>query len=101
LEGLARRLKRLEANRRAASGGYEIPPYTLLYLKHLENVSREMDGLEPVPLTPEEEALEAEIDRELRDDPTWCEEEVMAMIEEWESNARDTPERRREEQRGH
>ena len=97
--GIKGRLERLEANRRRAeASGYEVPPYTLLYLKHLENVSREIDGLEPVPLTAEEDALEAEIDREmLRDDPTWCEEEVMAMIEQWESNARDTPERREEE----
>jgi hypothetical protein len=99
--GIKGRLERLEANRRRAARGYETPPYTLLYLKHLENVSREIDGLEPVPLTAEEEALEAEIDREmLRDDPTWCEEEVMAMIDQWESNVRDTPERRREEERG-
>ena len=98
--GLDRRLKRLEANRRAAEGGYEIPPYTLLYLKHLENVSREMDGLEPVPLTAEEEALEAEIDRELlREDPDWREEDALAVFDHWESTARENLERQRKEQR--
>ena len=98
--GLDRRLKRLEANRRAASD-YEIPPYTLLYLKHLENVSREMDGLEPLPLTAEEEALEAEIDRELlREDPDdWREEDALAVFDHWESTARENPERHRKEQR--
>jgi hypothetical protein len=63
--GIEDRLRRLEANRRAAAGGYETPPEVLLFLKHMDNARREMDGLEPVPLTAEEEELEAEHDREL------------------------------------
>jgi hypothetical protein len=105
---IGRRLQRLEANRRAAEGGYEIPPYTLLYLKHVENARREMDGLEPVPHTAEEEELEAEHDRELlesdcyglRDDPGWQSPEARAMLDHWERDAREDLERYRKEKRG-
>ncbi len=82
------------ANRRAA-GGYETPPETLLYLKHVENARREMDGLEPLPLTPEEERLELEGDRRfleelpaLRSEPGWQNEEARALIDHWERDVR-------------
>jgi len=37
----------------------------LLFLKHMDNARREMDGLEPVPLTAEEERLSLERDGRL------------------------------------
>ena len=58
-----RLLERLEA---AWGGPNEAPPHVLLYLKHVDNARREMDALEPVPLSPEEEALD-------KDDPEWDE----------------------------
>jgi len=86
---LNRRLENLEANRR---GRYETPPEVLLYCKHVDNARREMDGLEPVPLTPEEEALVLETDRrfleevlpELRSSVGWQGEEARALLDGWE-----------------
>jgi len=73
----------------------------------MDNARRQMDGLEPVPLTVEEEALEAEHDRALletgcwglRDDPGWSSAEARAMIDHWERDARENLERYRKEQR--
>ena len=73
----------------------------------MDNARRQMDGLEPVPLTVEEEALEAEHDRELlesgcyglREDPGWQSEEARAMLDHWERDARENLERYRKEQR--
>lgn len=89
-----RRLKRLEAAREAAKP-YEVPPHVRLYLKQMDNDRQEMDGLEPVPLTPEEEGLECESERDalenlipqMRADPGWQSEEAQAFLDAWERDA--------------
>jgi hypothetical protein len=94
---IGRRLQGLEAARKGEERPYEIPPATLLYLKLVDNARREMDGLEPIPLTPEEEELERESERDaleslipaMRADPGWQGEEAQAMLDEWERSARE------------
>jgi hypothetical protein len=94
--GLRDRLGRLEAAQRAGEPR-ETPPHLALYLKHAENARREMDGLQPIPLIPEEEELERESERDalenliptMRADPGWQCEEAQAMLDEWERSARE------------
>ncbi len=94
--GLRDRLGRLEAAQRAGEPR-KTPPHLALYLKHAENARREMDGLEPVPLSSEEEELERESERDalenliprLRADPGWQGEEAQAFLDEWERSARE------------
>jgi hypothetical protein len=101
------RIRRLEANRRPPTRPYETPPGVLLFLKRMDNARRQMDGLEPVPLTAEEEALEAEHYRELlasncyglRDDPGWKTDEARAVLDHFERTARENLKRHRKEER--
>ncbi len=91
-----RRLERLEAAREAERP-YGVPPHILLYLKHADNARRKMDGLEPLALTPEEEELERDSERDalenliptMRADPGWQGEDAQAMLDEWEMSARE------------
>ncbi len=93
--GARRRLERLEATL-GGTKPYETPPYILLHLKQMDNARREMEGLEPVPLSPEEE-LERESKRDalenliptMRADPGWQGEEARAFLDEWERDARE------------
>ena len=93
--GARRRLDRLEAVREAARP-HEVPPHVLLYLKHADNARRELNDLEPVPLTPEEEELERRTERDalenlipmLRSDLGWQGEEAQALLDQWERDAR-------------
>ncbi len=92
---LRKRLQMLEARQVAGQRSYEVPAYLTLYLKELENIQREEAGLDPIPLTPEEEALSAAGEewfaeeyiphlRELGGSP-----ETLAIIEELEEHARE------------
>ena len=95
--GARRRLERLEAAREATRRTYEVPPHVLLHVRALENARREMDGLEPVPPTPEEEELERESERDALEnliptmfaDPGWQGEETWTFLDEWERDARE------------
>jgi hypothetical protein len=86
------RLARQEARR---APRYQVPAYLNLYLKELENIQRQDDGLEPLALTLEEEAERERGDR-------WFIEkyipharmlggspETLAVIDELEENARE------------
>lgn len=93
--GVRRRLERLERATREAERPYEVPPHVLLFVKQMDNARREMDGLEPVPLTPEEEELERKSERDalenlisqMRADLGWQGEEAQALLDEWEWEA--------------
>lgn len=94
--GLRRRLDNLEASRDPREGHHETPPEVLLYVKHVDNARREMDGLDPVALTPEEEALDLESDRRFleegipayRASPGWQGEEARTLLDSWERDIR-------------
>ncbi len=94
---IGRRLQGLEAARKGEERPYEIPPATLRYLKLVDNARREMDGLEPIPLTPEERAMEYESEKDalenliprLRADLGWQGEEAQAFLDGWERDARE------------
>ncbi len=58
-----KRLERLEVNH---SAPYGTPAYVGLYFKHLENHRREEAGEPPIPLTPEEEQCERDVEPEFR-----------------------------------
>ncbi len=78
---IERRLEKLEASTTGAKA-WEIPMGTRVYLKHLENYRREKAGEPPIPLTPEEEQYE----REVENDPRWREywQKMDKQIEEYE-----------------
>ncbi len=94
--GLRRRLDNLEASRDPQEGRHETPPEVLLHCKHVENARRAMDGLGPVPLSPEEEALDLESDRRFleegipayRASPGWQGEEARTLLDSWERDIR-------------
>ena len=85
------RLGRLEARTKPS---YEVPVYLTLYLKELENIRREEDGLEPEPLTPEEEAERERGDRRFLEEyiphvrALGGSPETLALIDELEEHAR-------------
>lgn len=72
------------------------PPYVLLHLKQMDNARREMDGLEPVLLTPEEAEQERGSERDalknlilqMRADPGSLGEEAQALLDKWEEELR-------------
>lgn len=77
---LERRLTNLEA--RAPGTKWEMPMYTRIYFKHLENHRREEAGKPPIPLTPEEEAYERETEKDPVLRAYW--QEIDRQIEEYE-----------------
>ena len=85
------RLERLEAGRKPR---YEVPTYLTLYLKELENIQRTQEGLDPIALTPEEEAERERGDRKFLEEyiphvrAQGGSPETLALIDEWEEHAR-------------
>lgn len=77
---IERRLERLETQ--SAGKAWEIPMYTRIYFKHLENHRREEAGEPPIPLTPEEEAYERETEKDPELRAYW--QEIDRQIEEYE-----------------
>jgi hypothetical protein len=85
------RLARLEARTKPS---YVVPLYLRTYLKEFENIQRTQEGLDPIPLTPEEEAESERGDREFLEEciPRMRAQggspETLAMIDEWEEHAK-------------
>ena len=85
------RLGRLEARTKPS---YEVPVYLALYLKELENIQRTQEGLDPIALTPEEEAERERGDRRFLEEyiphvrAQGGSPETLALIDEWEERAR-------------
>lgn len=90
---LEKRIERLEAATRRA--GYDkdtLPPEVALYVRHLENARLQLQGLDPEPLTEEEELMQREADErflteilpELRFNEGWRGEESQRILDEWE-----------------
>ncbi len=79
--GIERRLERLEA-KTTKPEKWETPMSLQVYFKHLENYQREEAGEQPIPLTPEQEQYEREIEK----DPAWRAywREMDKQIEEYE-----------------
>ena len=85
------RLARLEARTKPS---YVVPLYLRTYLKEFENIQRTQEGLDPIALTPEEEAERERGDRRFLEEyiphvrALGGSPETLALIDEWEEHAR-------------
>ncbi len=109
MRNLGRRLQDLEDRLRADAAedadGRAARLRVQLYTKTFCNTQRQQEGLEPIPLTPEEaeedrrgdeELLRTHIPR-LRTSPGWQSEEGQAMLSRWEADIRERQRSYREE----
>jgi hypothetical protein len=100
---IGKRIQRLEARAGKPANILDEWGYrsTMLYCKEVENYRREQEGLPPIPLTPEEQEWERELDEKflqdglprMRGDPGWQTAEAQALLDEWEHEIRGTLEK--------
>jgi hypothetical protein len=97
---LGRRLEKLELieGRKAPHfASFAAPPQMLVLIKHLDNARRELSGLEPIPLTEEEKAIEYAMNKqflgetapEYRQSRGWPSEQAQSTLDQMEAATRE------------